>query len=274
MPAMLGADCHLHVFDPQLYPYQPGSAYLPHACQEGTPEQFLSLLDAHGLSHGLVVSAGPYGTDTRCLLDAIGRSNNRLKGIALVENSVSEKEIARLTAGGVVGVRVNLHNLGTSLLADPSVARLLGTLKEANWFCQIQCSGTQLIDAMPLLQKSGVRVMIDHCGRPEPDKGVQERGFQALLELGRGGNAVIKLSGPFRYSKQSWGYFDIDAFVAALIDAFTLNNCVWGSDWPFVRHDARIDYAPMLACIKRWLPDANDYRKVLCENPKRLFGFC
>ena len=71
MPAMLGADCHFHVFDPSRYAYQAGAAYLPHPSQEGTPEQLLSVLDAHGLSHGLIVSAGPYGTDTRCLLDAI-----------------------------------------------------------------------------------------------------------------------------------------------------------------------------------------------------------
>jgi predicted TIM-barrel fold metal-dependent hydrolase len=130
-----------------------------------------------------------------------------------------------------------------------------------------------LVDAMPLLTQTGVRVMIDHCGRPDLAKGLQEPGFQTLLELGRGGNAVIKLSGPFRYSQQAWGYTDTDAAVAELIKAFTLNNCVWGSDWPFVRHDARVDYGPMLACAKRWLPDANHYRKVLCENPARLFGF-
>ncbi len=273
MPAMLGADCHFHVFDPSRYAYQPGSAYLPHPSQEGTPEQLLSLLDAHGLSHGLIVSAGPYGMDTRCLLDAIARSGRRLKGIALVKNDISETEAARLKASGVVGVRINLHNLGAAMLKDASMLRLLGLLKEINWFCQIQCSGTQLVDAMPLLTQTEVRVMIDHCGRPDLAKGLNEPGFQTLLALGRGGNAVIKLSGPFRYSQQAWGYTDTDAAVAELIKAFTLDNCVWGSDWPFVRHDARVDYGPMLACVKRWLPDANHYRKVLCENPAKFFGF-
>lgn len=273
MPAMLGADCHFHVFDPSRYAYQAGAAYLPHPSQEGTPEQLLSVLDAHGLSHGLIVSAGPYGTDTRCLLDAIARSNHRLKGIALVENTVSEKEVARLKDGGVVGVRINLHNLGSAMLKDASMTRLLGLLNEAGWFCQIQCSSTQLCDAMPLLKQSGVRVMIDHCGRPDLAKGLQEPGFQTLLQLGRSGNAVIKLSGPFRYSQQAQSYTDTDAAVAELIKAFTIDNCVWGSDWPFVRHDARVDYGPMLACVKRWLPDAGDYRKVLCDNPQRLFGF-
>ena len=51
-----------------------------------------------------------------------------------------------------------------------------------------------------------------------------------MLELGRRGNAAVKLSGAFRSSRQLWPYADCDEYVRALIDAFTLDNCVWGSD--------------------------------------------
>jgi predicted TIM-barrel fold metal-dependent hydrolase len=37
---------------------------------------------------------------------------------------------------------------------------------------------------------------------------------------------------------------DVDTFIAAAIDAFTLEHCVWGSDWPFVRVNERVDYGP------------------------------
>jgi predicted TIM-barrel fold metal-dependent hydrolase len=94
-----------------------------------------------------------------------------------------------------------------------------------------------------------------------------------VLELGRRGNAAIKLSGPFRYSRQSWPYADCDPYVHALIDAFTLDHCVWGSDWPFVRLPNRYDYGPTRALLDRWLPDAADRRRVLWDNPRRWFGF-
>jgi predicted TIM-barrel fold metal-dependent hydrolase len=115
--------------------------------------------------------------------------------------------------------------------------------------------------------------MIDHFARPDPRAGLAQPGFQALLALGQTGNAVVKLSGPFRCSHQPPPYADVEPFIAAAVGAFTLENCVWGSDWPFVRVDERIDYGPELACLARWFPDAGDRAKVLVENPARLFGF-
>jgi predicted TIM-barrel fold metal-dependent hydrolase len=115
--------------------------------------------------------------------------------------------------------------------------------------------------------------MFGHVGRPDVAHGAAHPGFAALLEFGRSGGAVVKLSGPFRSSVEGYPYRDVDPFVAAALDAFTLERCVWGSDWPFVRMDERMDYGPALACLSRWLPDPADRRKVLWETPARLFGF-
>ena len=268
-----GADCHAHVFDPGRHPYIARADYEPHPSQAGTPEQFVAVLDAHGFSHGLIVGPAPYRTDNRCLLDAIARMGGRLKGIALVESDVPEKEIARLKEGGVVGVRINLFHEGLAPLTGAAGQRLIAKIKEADWYCQIQYGKDQLAEVAPLLTKSGMKIIVDHCGRPDPARGIAQPGFQALLALGRSTDAVVKLSGPFRYSRQPYPHRDTDAFVAALIEAFTLDRCVWGSDWPFVRLDSRIDYGPTLACLHRWIPDEAARRKVLCDNPSRLFGF-
>ena len=136
--------------------------------------------DAHGISHGLAVGGAPYGDDNRCLFDGIARSKGRLKGIALVKHDISDKEITKLSDGGILGVRINLHNLGLAPLLDPQAPALLAKLKAANWFCQIQCEKDQIAEAMPILKKAGVRVMIDHCGRVDPVSGPASAGFKAL----------------------------------------------------------------------------------------------
>ena len=59
----------------------------------------------------------------------------------------------------------------------------------------------------------------------------------------------------------------------ALVDAFTPHALVWASDWPFLRAPARIDVAPLLALVERLLPDDAARRAVLCDTPRRLFGF-
>ena len=53
----------------------------------------------------------------------------------------------------------------------------------------------------------------------------------------------------------------------ALVDAFTLDNCVWGSDWPFLRAPERVDYGPLLKLVERLFPDPADRRKMLWETP-------
>jgi len=267
-------DCHAHVFgDPAQYPFHPDALYRPDPCQAGTAEKFLNVLDAHGYTHGLLVGSASYLDDNRCLLDAIAYSGGRLKGIALVQPDICERDLAALNDRGVVGIRINLIAFGLREITAPNADRLLARMKEMNWFVQIHCAKDDLAIATPILQKAGVRVMIDHFGRPDIKRGVSAPGFQALLEFGKTGNAVVKLSGPFRSSVQGYPYNDVDPFIEAVIKAYTLDNCVWGSDWPFVLMNERMDYGPPLVCLKRWLPNPKDRKKVLWDTPARLFGF-
>src|SRR5574338_355858 len=268
-----GADCHAHVFCGDRFPFAEKTIYRPHPSQAGGGPAFLSVLDVHGLTHGLIVGANPYGMDNRCMLDAIAASRGRVKGIALIDPDCSESELAKLAAQGVIGCRINLYNQGLAPLEDPRAPHFLARLREAGWWVQLQCEKDQLAEVAPLLRKARVKIMVDHFGRPDVGRGIEQPGFQALLELGRSGDAVVKLSGPFRASREAYPHRDVDPFIAAAIEAFTLERCVWGSDWPFVRLDARVDYGPTLACLMRWLPDAAYRDRVLWQTPARLFGF-
>jgi predicted TIM-barrel fold metal-dependent hydrolase len=267
------ADCHAHVFGGDAYPFAAASVYRPEPSQRGTPRAFLAVLQAHGLTHGLLVAAQPYGDDNRCMLDAIAASAGRFKGIALVRPDIADRQLAALADAGVIGIRFNLSTWGLRELTEPGADRLLARVRELGWFLQIHCAGDELAAAAPLLRRAGVRVMIDHFGRPDLARGLGQPGFAALFALGASGQAVVKLSGAFRVSREGPPYRDVDPYIAAAIEAFTLDHCVWGSDWPFVRVEERIDYGPQLACVARWLPDPQDQRKLLWDNPARLFGF-
>lgn len=271
--AVRAVDCHAHVFCGDEYPFSPEGGYAPHPSQAGTAARFAAVLDAHGLTHGLLVGAGPYGPDNRCLVHAMKTYPGRFKGIALVKPQVLDSELTALSEAGVVGMRVNLMTHGMRPLIESGAERLLARVKELNWFVQIHCEKDELIEAAPILKKAGVRVMFDHFGRPDLKQGVQGRGYQTLLDFGRSGGHVVKLSGPFRSSLEGPPYLDSDPYIAAAIEAFTLDACVWGSDWPWVRMDERMDYGPVYACLRRWLPDPQDRAKVLWDNPARLFGF-
>jgi predicted TIM-barrel fold metal-dependent hydrolase len=124
-----------------------------------------------------------------------------------------------------------------------------------------------------LLANSGVRILIDHSGRPTVDDGLDQPGFRALLKLGATRRAFVKLSGFVKFSRKPALYDDTWSFVAALIDAFTLDHCLWASDWPYLRAPVHVDYGVLLHLALTLFPDASDRRKLLWDTPRELFGF-
>lgn len=265
-------DCHTHVLDPLRFPYRPDTFYRPVGQEITTASQPLHLMDAYGVAAALV--AGPnsgYGTDNRCLLDALAQGRGRLKGVAVVSPDASTAELAELKGHGVVGVAFNPTILGLDYYRH--TRDLLARLADLGLPLQIQVEKDQLLGLLDLIAGSRVDLVIDHCGRPDPDAGLDQPGFKALLELGRSGRATVKLSGYAKFSREPYPHPDAWPYVHALVEAFTLDRCVWGSDWPFLRAEQRIDYGPLLTLMQTLLPDAARRRNVLWDTPRRLFGF-
>lgn len=148
-------------------------------------------------------------------------------------------------------------------------------LAERDLVLDVQAEGDQWLRLGPELASapSPLRIVIDHAGRPPVGDGPRSEAFQALLRLADREGVAVKLSGPMRYSRRPPPYDDVDPFVAAVVRAFGARRLVWGSDWPFLRVDRRVDYAPMLACLGRAIPSAADRRTILSATTARLFGF-
>ena len=194
-------DCHSHIFDPARFPYGADTFYRPAGQEMGTADYFLHVLDAYGVRHALLVGPNSgYETDNRCLLDAIARSNGRFKGVAVVPNDASRADLEQLKAAGVVGVAFQVALHGVAYYAG--TADLLAKVAALDMFVQVQVEHDQLVRLMPSLERSGARVLIDHCGRPTIAGGIEQPGFGALVQLARTGRAFVKLSGYVKFSRQ------------------------------------------------------------------------
>jgi len=268
-------DTHAHVYDLSRYPLAESSGFSILANETGSAQHYAAVLDAHGISHAVLINPlGGYGVDNRNMLDVIGASNGRFKGIAVVPHDITEAQLDAMIYAGVVGIRFNLSFPASPALTGAGGARLLSLAEERDLIVQIHYhEEAHLLAAFDILRVCRSPIVIDHCGRPILEKGVNQPGFQALLELGRSHNAIIKLSGLFRFSVQGWPYHDVEPYVAKLIEAYSEDRCIWGSDWPFLRAKTRIDYGPELNMLSHWFPDMADQRKVLWDNPARIFGF-
>lgn len=265
-------DCHIHTIDPARFPYAPETPYRPSGQEVAPIAHLMGVHDAFNVRHALLVGTNSgYGTDNRCLLDALARGNGRFKGIAVVDNSVDAGELARLKGLGVVGVAFNVPFMGEAYYRD--AGPLVDKLADLGLLLQIQVEHDQLLALLPLLAKVRVPLLIDHCGRPSVAHGLGQPGFQALLALGRERDAWIKLSGLYKFACEPHPYRDTWPFVEALVEAFTLDRCLWGSDWPFLRAEQRLDYGPLLTMLGELFPSPDDRRNLLWSNPARLLGF-
>jgi predicted TIM-barrel fold metal-dependent hydrolase len=265
-------DCHNHLLDPTHFGYAPDAWYHPVANEQGTAHQLRDLFDAYGSRHALLVGPNSgYDTDNRCLLDFLERGNGRFKGVAVVDNHTGRSDLERLRDRGVVGTTMQASLLGVEHFRDTDA--LLRELAALDMFADVQVDGDQLLEMAPILEPSGVRVLIDHCGRPSPSAGLDQPGFRCLLDLASSGRYFVKISGLVKCSATTYPWEDSWPYVQALLETFTPDRCMWGSDWPFLRAPERIDYGLVLALIERLIPDPDDRRKVLWETPMRLFGF-
>ena len=265
-------DCHTHILDPSGFPYAPDTHYRPAGQETGTAEQLLHVMDAYGTRYALLVGPNSgYGLDNRCMLDAIAHSAGRFKGIAVVTNRIALAELEALKAAGIVGVAWNVTHYGVDYYVD--AGRLLEQLKQLDLFVQVQVEHDQLVPLVPMLQRSGVRILIDHCGRPTPEAGIDQPGFVALLGLAQTLRAAVKLSGYVKFSRTPYPHGDIQPYLDALIDAFTPDACMWASDWPNLRAPGHMDYGLQLKFVEKLFPESTDRRKVLWTTPDALFRF-
>ena len=212
-----------------------------------------------------------YGEDNRCLLDAIARSAERFKGVAVVAHDTGTAALADLKGRGIVGIAVNVTFHGLDYYAD--IGPLIRRLTDLDMFLQIQVEGDQLLGLMPLLDGTEVRILVDHCGRPDLAYGLDQPGFRTLLALADTGRATVKLSGLAKFARTPPPYADTWPYVRALVAAYGLDACVWGSDWPFLRAPERVDYGPLLTVVDRLFPNPADRERLLWRTPARLFGF-
>jgi len=158
-------------------------------------------------------------------------------------------------------------------------------MKTRGWHVQFYTT-LQIVSAIKdLVAASPVPVVFDHFGGAQAALGLEQPGFSDLLELVKSGKAYVKISGAYRASKLAPDYSDVIPLAKALITA-NPDRIVWGTDWPHP-NSARVpgrkvtDVAPLfqiddgrlLNMLPVWAPDAAIRRKILVDNPARLYGF-
>lgn len=262
-----GVDTHAHIFHRGLT-LAKQRRYAP--AYDATPEDYISQLEANGMSHGVLVQPSFLGTNNDYLLDALRLFPEKLRGIVVVSPDISDEELDRMAVVGAVGIRLNLFGMALPDLLDQTWQPLLKKLAARNWLVEIQRQAHDLPTLIPPLLDAGLRVIIDHIGLPDPTLGEEDPGFQSLLTLAPTKQVWVKASAPYRCatSKKT-----IDQWVAALRGSFGPEYMLWGSDWPHTCYEKQTNYTENRERFDKWLPDSSHQEMVLVKTPAMLFGF-
>jgi predicted TIM-barrel fold metal-dependent hydrolase len=265
-------DCHVHVFGPAArYPFAANRTYTP---PDASVEELIELQQRLGFERVVIVHPSPYGTDNSCTLDALRRLGNRARGVAVIDEKISKSDLIEMQNLGVRGVRLNLQTEGVH---DASTARerlqeAVARVAPLGWHVQIFSNVSVLESLRHAIQNLPVPLVIDHFGLPR-----DRHDCEYLIDLLKTANVYVKLSAPHRVP------IDPEPVARALIAA-NPERCLWGTDWPhpFTRGPRQrtevqpfdpIDDVAALERFHRWVGDAALFRKILVDNPARLYDF-
>jgi D-galactarolactone isomerase len=261
-------DTHMHIYESR-YPSAPTAPFTPH---DATVAEYLKVRARLGITRTVVVQPSTYGTDNRCTLAAIAALGDSARGIAVVDTSVTDAELDRLTKTGIRGIR--FHMLPGGALPWDILETMASRVGNFGWHVQLQLDGRTLPDREPLLKNLNGTLVVDHVGKFLEPVPPDHPGMNVLLRLLENGRTWVKLSAPYEWSKAGPpNYSDVGRLAATLAKAAT-DRTLWATNWPIPTPGLdKPDDAWTLDMLLEWLHDETARNKTLVDNPARLYGF-
>ena len=267
-------DCHAHIFTPDM-PLADSAWMRPD--YGFTAEDYLKVLDAHGVHFGVIAGISIYGQYNDYMIGAL-RRYPRLRGTVNIDPATDRYTLERMKADGVVGVRLQLsRRAALPDLTGEHWKLLLRRVADLDWHVHLALEGRLMPQVLPALESSGARVVLDHFAHPDVAQGLDGEGFQAVLRSVERGRTWVKLSAGFRLTWESRGNGRPDPVAMELAQATAERlvreagpeRLLWGSDCPFVGHES-VTYADTLRWYHEWVPSAA-VRRRMTDTALRLY---
>jgi predicted TIM-barrel fold metal-dependent hydrolase len=278
-------DCHTHIFgDPKRFPMWEGRAYTP---EPASLAELRAMHKAVHIERTVCVHGLPYGPDLSITLDELPQLGKQARAIGVIEDSISDAQLDKLHSLGFRGIRHNILNGGQP---DPAYARkrlqFMGKKLEGRGWCLEVSSRLSMTDALfDDYMAVPMPIVFSHFAGAQAAAGLEQPGLQSVLKLLKAGKAYVKLSAVYRAGKQVPDYADAGPLAQALVAA-NPDRALYGSDWPHplgvpppggTKYDiasyVQVDDGRVVNQLALWFPDAALRKKILVENPARLYGF-
>ncbi|HEY5291770.1 MAG TPA: amidohydrolase family protein [Burkholderiales bacterium] len=260
-------DTHMHIYEARC-------AFAPTAIIKPPPAPlsvYREIQKQLGLERAVVVQPSAYGFDNSCTLDAVAALGANARCVVVPRPDASDAELKKLHAAGARSVRYFM--LPSGVLPWDTLEPMAARIAPLGWNLNLQLDGRDLAQYEAMLSRLPCTLVIDHNGKFLDPVGVDHPGFRTLLKLLDSGRCWVKLSAPYETSKLGPPHYaDVGVLARALVKA-NPERCLWASNWPHPNQNPQPSSAAMLDLLLEWADDEATRRKILVDNPARLYGF-
>ena len=256
-------DAHAHIWGPSM----------PHAAGAWTRvayafpvEDYLALLDRHGIQYGVIAAASLFGAYNDYTLGAL-KAHKRLRGTVIVEPTVDLATLKSMREAGVVGIRLQWFNIDpVPDLRRADYRTLLTSLRDLDMHVHVNIEGGRLPQVLAPIAETGTKLVVDHFGWSDERLDPGGAGLNTLIRYGQAGNCWVKLSSGFRFSDPQIPVEQAER----LISLMGTDRLFWGSDAPFVGMENAMTYEKVVALYADWVPDPAK-RRAINETAHRFY---
>jgi predicted TIM-barrel fold metal-dependent hydrolase len=255
----MNVDTHFHIF----LKNEVSTAYSRYPVDYDVKiNDWLKVANEQQITGGVLVQPSFLGFDNSYLIQAIQQNPKHLRGVAVVEPTVSKETLLDLKKHGIKGIRLNLFGDENPLKTLDENQILLGRLKSLDMHLQLHHDDGMLNELL-LNISPGISIVVDHFGKPATDD--EFRVNSAGINKHQA-NLWVKLSAQYRTPN-----INHQAIFQYWLNKIGDTRLLWGSDWPHTRFEAFESYELQMQKFLTLISNTALKDQILSINPRALY---
>jgi L-fuconolactonase len=225
---------------------------------------FAPLMDSHQVLGSVLVQAAPSYAETQYLLQLAAQHNRIFAVVGWVDfasTDVRQQIEALAQRPKLRGLRPMIQDIeDVDWMLNDDLSDAFDAMIEHNLCFDALVLPKHLANLLLLVDRyPTLKVVIDHAAKPQIADQSFEPWATQIAKLASYKNVYCKLSGLVTEAKQTWKTSDLHDYSEHLLNTFTTERLIWGSDWPVLNLAA--DYTRWISTSEELLDGLTDAQK-------------
>jgi predicted TIM-barrel fold metal-dependent hydrolase len=265
-------DCHFHVIGPpHRFPYGSFRNFTPPAAPI---EHYLMVAKVLGFERGVLTQHSVHGLDTAITVDALRKGEGRLVGTILADPDLTPAKMKELHAAGVRAFRIELTSKLHGSYNEKAFNKVIKLAANAGWVVALHLDPPSILKLAEVIRKLPAPTILENFAHVDPREGLDQPALKTFVDLSKEPHIWLKTASLYRWQRRGVAYDPIVA-QARFVHESAPDKVIWGTDWPHgdvFEPGQMANDGDLVDSLLDFVPDETIRRKLLVDNPTRLFG--